>query len=151
MSLCVRLCCWAVMDRIWWLEEITELWRCGRPAISSSSTSIQAVTQASGPWTCHMTRGELTINLCSNAVCNCADCNDYKDVGIASLLKVQFGSNAKFFFVVVSHVIYICAYLILIPWQVSAMTNKPVQMLKSKWLYILRNEFDLSINCSVSQ
>ncbi|KAL6473268.1 hypothetical protein MHYP_G00194560, partial [Metynnis hypsauchen] len=31
-------------------------WRCGKPATSSSSTSTQAVTQASEPWTCLMTR-----------------------------------------------------------------------------------------------
>lgn len=53
-----RQSCWVVTDRTWWQEVITGLWRCGKRATSNSFTSIQAVTQASVPWTSHMTRGK---------------------------------------------------------------------------------------------
>lgn len=55
-----RLSCWVVMDRTWWQEVTTGLWKCGRPATSNNFTSIQAVTQASGPWTSHTTRGKCS-------------------------------------------------------------------------------------------
>lgn len=53
-----RQSCWVVMDRTWWQEVITGLWRCGRHATSNSFTSTQAVTQASVPWISHTTRGK---------------------------------------------------------------------------------------------
>lgn len=49
---------WAAMATTWWQVETTVWWRCGRLVTSNSSTSIQAVMQASEPWTYHMIKGQ---------------------------------------------------------------------------------------------
>lgn len=53
---------WAVMATTWSQVVITVWWRCGRPVTSNSSTSTLAVMQASGPWTCHMTKGQSSMS-----------------------------------------------------------------------------------------
>lgn len=49
---------WAAMATTWWQVETTVWWRSGRLVTSNSSTSIQAVMQASEPWTYHTIKGQ---------------------------------------------------------------------------------------------
>lgn len=72
-----RRSCWVATDRTWWREVITGLWRCGRRATSNSFTSTQAVTQASEPWTSHMTRGKTDRRWRASQIQGCAFLRDY--------------------------------------------------------------------------